>query len=45
MTSYFVTFDRKRILTCVNRVADWDKCVGLLSHREQTDHSHSEVGL
>lgn len=45
MTSCFVMFDRKKILACVNRVADWDKCVGILCHKEQTDAVQSEVGL
>ena len=44
MTSYFVIFDRKQILTCVNRVADWDKCVGILCYKEQADTTQSEVG-
>ena len=29
----------------MNRVADWDKCVGILSRREQVGTSQSEVRL
>ena len=37
--------DRRGTLACINRVAEWDKCVAVLSFKEKGGASDSEVWL